>query len=197
MDKVIIVTGGAGGIGSDICRGLASDGLKVVIADYAKEAAENIAAEIRKDNREAIAIQVDVGSKQSVADMVKATLDKCGRIDFLLNGAGVLTRVSVVEMPEEDWDRVLRINLKGTFLCSQAVAHHMIPKKQGRIISNRAPLTMPRPKPASSLSQNRWRWNSRPMRLPSMPSLLAQPIRPCRDLARPGKSSRNAKRYRH
>ena len=76
MDKVIIVTGGAGGIGSDICRGLASDGLKVVIADYAKEAAENIAAEIRKDNGEAIAIQVDVGSKQSVADMVKATLDK-------------------------------------------------------------------------------------------------------------------------
>jgi 3-oxoacyl-[acyl-carrier protein] reductase len=135
MDKVIIVTGGAGGIGSDICRGLASDGLKVVIADYAKEAAENIAAEIRKDNGEAIAIQVDVGSKQSVADMVKATLDKYGRIDFLLNGAGVLTRVSVVEMPEEDWDRVLRINLKGTFLCSQAVAHHMIPKKQGRIIS--------------------------------------------------------------
>ena len=131
MDKVIIVTGGAGGIGSDICRGLASDGLKVVIADYAKEAAENIAAEIRKDNREAIAIQVDVGSKQSVGDMVKATLDKYGRIDFLLNGAGVLTRVPVVEMPEEDWDRVLRINLKGTFLCSQAVAHHMIPKKLG------------------------------------------------------------------
>src|SRR5207244_10049743 len=106
----------------------------VVIADYAKEAAENIAAEIRKDNREAIAIQVDVGSKQSVTDMVKATLDKYGRIDFLLNGAGVLTRVSVVEMPEEDWDRVLRINMKGTVLCSQAVAEHMSPKKHGGII---------------------------------------------------------------
>src|SRR5437870_12927993 len=100
MDKVIIVTGGAGGIGSDICRGLASDKLKVVIADYAKEAAENFAAEIRKDNGEAIAIQVDVGSKQNVADMVKATLDKYGRIDFLLNAAGVHTRVPAEDVPE-------------------------------------------------------------------------------------------------
>jgi 3-oxoacyl-[acyl-carrier protein] reductase len=67
--------------------------------------------------------------------MVNGALREYGRIDFLLNGAGVLTRVPVVDMPEEDWDRVLRINLKGTFLCSQAVAQHMIPKKEGRIIS--------------------------------------------------------------
>jgi NAD(P)-dependent dehydrogenase (short-subunit alcohol dehydrogenase family) len=135
MDRVVIVTGGAGGIGSEICRGLASDGLKVVIADYASEAADNLAAEICKSNGDAIAIRVDVGSKQSVAGMVKASLDRYGGIDFLLNGAGVLTRVPVVDMPEEDWDRVLRINLKGTFLCSQAVARHMISKKSGRIIS--------------------------------------------------------------
>lgn len=135
VDKVIIVTGGAGGIGSDICRGMAADGLKVLIADYAKEAAERLATEIRQINGEAAAVQVDVGDKQSVANMVQQTLGKYGQIDFLLNGAGVMTRMPVVELPEEEWDRVLRINLKGTFLCSQAVAKHMIPKKQGRIIS--------------------------------------------------------------
>jgi NAD(P)-dependent dehydrogenase (short-subunit alcohol dehydrogenase family) len=135
MDQVIIVTGGAGGIGSEICTGLGADGLKVVIADYAKDAADKIAAEIRRANGEATAVQVDVGDRQSVAKMVEQALGKYGRIDHLLNGAGVMTRMPVVEMPEEEWDRVLRINLKGTFLCSQVVAKHMIPKKRGRILS--------------------------------------------------------------
>jgi 3-oxoacyl-[acyl-carrier protein] reductase len=135
MDKVIIVTGGAGGIGSDICRASAADGLKVVIADYAKDTADKTAEEIRRAHGEATAVQVDVGDKQSVANMVQQTLEKYGQIDCLLNGAGVMTRVPVVDMAEEEWDRVLRINLKGTFLCSQAVAKHLIPRKQGRILS--------------------------------------------------------------
>src|SRR5688572_15637165 len=132
MDKVIIVTGGAGGIGSEICRGLAADGLNVVVADYAKDLADQIAAEIRQANREAAAVQVDVGDRQSVANMVQQTLEKYRQIDYLLNGAGVMSRVPVVDMAEEEWDRVIRINLKGTFLCSQAVAKHLIPRKQGR-----------------------------------------------------------------
>lgn len=135
MAQVAIVTGGAGGIGSEICKGLSADGLTVVIADYAKEAAEKTAAEIRDNGGAATAIQTDVGSKQSVNEMVNETLRQHGRIDFLLNGAGVLTRAAVVDMPEEDWDRVLGINLKGTFLCCQAVAQHMILRKEGRIIS--------------------------------------------------------------
>lgn len=135
MNQVIIVTGGAGGIGSEICRCLAADGLKVVAADYAKEAADQVAANIRQANGEAIAIQVDVGSKDSVAEMFKQVLAKYGSVDILFNGAGVMTRMPVVELPEAEWDRVLRINLKGTFLCSQAAAQHMIPKKQGRIIN--------------------------------------------------------------
>ena len=135
MDKVIVITGGAGGIGSDICRALAADGLKVVVADYAKDAAEKTAAEIRGAKGEAIAVGVDVGSKESVAELMKQALAKYGQVDVLFNGAGVMTRMSVIDMPEEEWDRVLRINLKGTFLCSQAAANHMIPRKQGRILS--------------------------------------------------------------
>ena len=74
MNEVIIVTGGAGGIGSDICRGLAADGLKVIIADYAKEAAEKVAAEIYQSGGEASAIQVDVSNPQSVAAMMDQSI---------------------------------------------------------------------------------------------------------------------------
>ncbi len=135
MSRVVIVTGGAGGIGSTICRGLAADGLKVVVADFVEQAAIRLADEIRRDGGEAFALQVDVGECASVAQMVRESLEGYHQIDFLINGAGVISRVSVAEMPEEEWDRVLRINLKGTFLCSQAVARHMVQRKEGRIIS--------------------------------------------------------------
>lgn len=135
MNKVMVITGGAGGIGSELCGCLAADGLQVVVADYAKQAAEQVAADIRRAKGDAIAVQVDVGSKDSVSKMIDEVLAKYGQIDILFNGAGVMTRIPVVELAEEEWDRVLRINLKGTFLCSQAVAKHMIPKKQGRIIN--------------------------------------------------------------
>ena len=135
MNEVIIVTGGAGGIGSDLCRGLGADGLKVIIADYAKDAAEKVAAEIRQSGGEATAIQVDVGNPQSVSAMMDQSIAKYGAVDYAFCGAGVMDRIAVVDMPEEEWDRVMRINLKGVFLCSQAAAKHMIPKKKGRILS--------------------------------------------------------------
>jgi NAD(P)-dependent dehydrogenase (short-subunit alcohol dehydrogenase family) len=135
MNEVIIVTGGAGGIGSDICRGLAADKLRVIIADYAKDAAEKVAAEIRQSGGEASAIQVDVGNPQSVAAMMDQSIAQLGAVDYVFCGAGVMDRIAVVDMPEEEWDRVMRINLKGVFLCSQAAAKHMIPKKKGRILS--------------------------------------------------------------
>ena len=135
MDKVVIVTGGAGGIGSEICRGLAEDGLKVVVADFIEQAAARLAEEIRRGGGEAVAVQVDVGEGKSVGQMVRKSLENYQQIDFLINGAGVISRFPVVEMAEEEWDRILRINLKGTFLCSQAVARHMAQRKEGRIIS--------------------------------------------------------------
>ena len=135
MNEVIIVTGGAGGIGSDICRGLAADKFRVIIADYAKDAAEKVAAEIRQSGGEASAIQVDVGNPQSVAAMMDQSIAQLGAVDYVFCGAGVMDRIPVVEMPEEVWDRLMRINLKGVFLCAQAAAKHMIPRKEGRILS--------------------------------------------------------------
>lgn len=135
MSKTILVTGGAGGICSDICRGLAADGLNVVVADYAQEAAEKVAAEIRQDKGDAIAVKVDVGDPASVAEMMSRAIAKYGQVDYVFCGAGIMDRMPVIEMPEEMWDRLMRINLKGVFLCAQAAAKHMIPRKEGRILS--------------------------------------------------------------
>lgn len=132
MPKVIIVTGGAGGIGSPICRELAYKSYNVVIADFNREAAERLAGEIGK---EALAISVDVGNKESVNKMVDETIRRFRRIDVLLNGAGIMPRHPVKDISEEEWDQVLAINLKGVFLCSQAVARHMVERKQGHIIN--------------------------------------------------------------
>lgn len=132
MSQVIIITGGAGGIGSGICRELAHDGHKVVVADFDQEAAERVASEI---GGEAVAVAVDVGNKESVQELVDETVRRFGHIDVLLNGAGIMPRHPVKDITEEEWDRVIRINLKGVFLCSQAAARHMSKRKQGRIIS--------------------------------------------------------------
>src|SRR5918993_1295310 len=167
MNEVIIVTGGAGGIGSDLCRGLAGDGLKVLIADYAKDAAEKVAAEIRQSGGEASAIQVDVGNPQSVAAMMDQSIAQLGAVDYVFCGAGVMDRIAVVDMPEEEWDRVMRINLKGVFLCSQAAARHMIPKKKGRITTS-----------------------------PSTRSAGEQPTRRCRGSVSRRNSSKSAKKFR-
>ena len=135
MSKTILVTGGAGGICSEICRGLAADGLNVVVADFAKEGAGKVAAEINANKGNALAVQVDVGDPKSVAAMMEKTLTQYGQVDYIFCGAGVMDRVPVIEMPEEMWDRLMRINLKGVFLCAQAAARHMIPRNEGRILS--------------------------------------------------------------
>lgn len=132
MSQVIIVTGGAGGIGSGVCGELARDGHNVVVADFDRKGAERVAREI---GGEAIALAVDVGNKESVGSLIDETVRHFGRIDVLLNGAGIMPRHPVKDISEEEWDRVIRINLKGVFLCSQAAARHMSERKQGRIIS--------------------------------------------------------------
>jgi len=109
--------------------------LKIVVADFDDQAAKSVVEGIRKEGGEATAQKVDVGDKRSVAEMVQKSLEKYQQLDFLINGAGVMSRVLVQDMPEEEWDRVLRINLKGTFLCSQAAAEPMIRRKEGRIIN--------------------------------------------------------------
>jgi len=132
MSQVIIVTGGAGGMGSAICPGLVGDGHKVVIADFDGTAAERLSKGLGSGS---LALNVDVSNKKSVENMVSEARSRFGDIDVLLNGAGIMPRHQVKDISEEEWERVLAINLKGVFLCSQAVSSHMVQRKQGRILS--------------------------------------------------------------
>ena len=133
--RVAIVTGGAQGIGKSIAAQLALAGANVVIADVAEEMAKSTAEEISRKGSEAVSIVVDVSSLSSVEEMVKKTLDKFGRIDILINNAGITRDALVMRMKEEDWDLVLDINLKGAFNCIKIVSPIMMKQRFGKIVN--------------------------------------------------------------
>ena len=135
MAEAAIVTGGAGGLGSSICTALAEDGFQVVVADFRQDEAETLAAEIKSSGGEALAVGVDVGDKQSVRAMIDRAVQAYGKLDHQINTAGLMGRFPVSDMSEEEWDRVIRVNLRGVFLCCQAAAAAMRPRKQGRILN--------------------------------------------------------------
>ncbi len=131
--KVAIVTGASRGLGRGMAVGLARAGSNVVVTDIldTKETVD----EVKKLGREAVGIKVDVTRKSDVEAMVKQTLEKFGRVDILVNNAGIFRMEPTEEVKEEDWDKVLAVNLKGQFLCAQEVGKHMIEQKSGKIIN--------------------------------------------------------------
>ncbi len=120
--RVAIVTGGARGIGRETAETLAAAGARVVLADLDKETAESAAAEIRARSLHTTAIVADVADETSVNAMVQATLEREGRLDILVNNAGIAIRRPAVDLARGDWDKVLAVNLTGSFLCARAAA---------------------------------------------------------------------------
>ncbi len=133
-NRVAIVTGSGRGIGRAIALKLAEVGATVVVNDIG-ETAEAVAEEIKAMNRESLAILADVSSSSDVARLVEETIATYGKIDILVNNAGIARDQLVVRMSDEDWDKVLNVNLKSVFLCTRAVLRHMIKQRWGRIIS--------------------------------------------------------------
>jgi 3-oxoacyl-[acyl-carrier protein] reductase len=133
--KIALVTGGGRGIGQALCLALAEAGAQVAVADIDVPSAENVAAEISQQARRALAVEVDVTSKTSVAAMMDRVVQEMGGLDILVNNAGIYRIAPLTTMPEEEWDRTIDINLKGTFLCSQAALGAMRQRGGGRIIN--------------------------------------------------------------
>jgi meso-butanediol dehydrogenase / (S,S)-butanediol dehydrogenase / diacetyl reductase len=148
-DKVAIVTGAGGMIGQGICRSLYRLGMRVVAADLNTKACDALLAELGAGSDRAMSIQVSVTDKNSLAAMVQAVVARFGGIDALVNNAGVIELGSLVDLSEEKWDRVINVNLKGTFLCTQAVAPVMIAQNRGSIV-NLASVAAKRPAPLQS-----------------------------------------------
>jgi NAD(P)-dependent dehydrogenase (short-subunit alcohol dehydrogenase family) len=133
-EKVAIVTGGASGIGKATAELFAREGARVAVADYSA-AGRDTAQTISDEGAEAAFFQVDVSDSAQVNQLVTETTAKFGRIDILFNGAGVLIYGTVLETDEQAWNRVLAINLTGTYLCCRAVLPYMIRQGGGSIIN--------------------------------------------------------------
>jgi 3-oxoacyl-[acyl-carrier protein] reductase len=136
LGKVAIVTGAGRGLGWAIAQRLAQDRANLVIAEIDGQSAQEKAAVIRQMERQALPVQMDVSRWTDVESMVKQVMTRFNRIDILVNNAGILgPYFPVMEYPEEIWDQVIAVNLKGTFLCSKAVLPIMKKQGSGNIVS--------------------------------------------------------------
>ena len=133
--QVAIVTGGGTGIGRGIALEFAKAGADVVVASRKLANLEKVAEEVRALGRRSLAVQTDISRKTDVDNLVQKVMGEFGAIDILVNNAAVLGKFSLLEAPEDEWDRVIDTNLKGYYLCCQAVGKRMVERKRGNIIN--------------------------------------------------------------
>jgi NAD(P)-dependent dehydrogenase (short-subunit alcohol dehydrogenase family) len=134
-DQVAIVTGAGQGIGKAAALALAAAGADVVVSDINGASVEETAAAIASNGPRALAIQADVGNTQDIDRLVREAVARFGKVDVLVNNAGVTRRAYIMDLTEQDWDRIMRVNAKGVFFCLQRVAREMIPRRRGSIIN--------------------------------------------------------------
>ncbi len=133
--RVALITGGARGIGREIALLFAKEGADIALCDVNLEQAEQTAKEIRDSGRECIAFKTDVTDLKQVQDMVDKILDKFKKLDILINNAGITKDNLILRMSEEDWDKVISVNLKGCFICTKAASRVMLKQRFGKIIN--------------------------------------------------------------
>jgi 3-oxoacyl-[acyl-carrier protein] reductase len=140
QDQVVLVTGGSKGIGRAICLAFAERGAQVVVNyGHDEEAARRVDAEVQQIGGRAQILKADITGKGDVDRMFKEVLDRFGRLDVLVNNAGVIRDTHLMLMSDQDWDTVIETNLKGTFYCCRAALRPMIGKRRGRIINLASP----------------------------------------------------------
>jgi meso-butanediol dehydrogenase/(S,S)-butanediol dehydrogenase/diacetyl reductase len=136
QNRGVLVTGGGSGIGQQVCYAAAAEGAKVAVGDLDLEHAEATAAEICQRKGEAHAFPIDVADPQSVTSFIEAAETALGRLDVLVNSAGIREIVGVLDLSFDEWQRVINVNLSGTFLPSQAFARRLVNQcKPGQIVN--------------------------------------------------------------
>jgi len=133
--KVAVVVGGSSGIGRTLALGLAEAGADVVSSARRLEFVSVLADEIEKLGRKSLRVTCDVGDRASLEKLLDACLKKFGKVDILLNAAGITKRAPTLDYPEEDWSRIMETNLTGTLRACQVFGRHMIDRRYGRIIN--------------------------------------------------------------
>ena len=134
-EKVALVTGSARGIGLEIARTMGEEGYAIMLSDVNEEGLEAAKKELENEGIKVAAFKADVSSAEDADKLVKETVNQLGRVDVLVNNAGVTRDGLLMRMKEDQWDLVLKINLKGTFLMSKAVVRPMLKQKTGSVIN--------------------------------------------------------------
>lgn len=151
--KTVVVTGGGQGIGRVICRSFAKEGAKVVIADIDDEAGLENEEYINRNSGEALFVKTDVALEEDVKNLFEVTGKKYGRVDVLINNAGIGSSGTIFTRSMDEWDRVIAVNLRGTYMCSKYAAEMMVKSGGGVIInisSTRALMSEPNTEPYSA-----------------------------------------------
>lgn len=133
--RVAIVTGASRGIGAATARKLVSEGAAVALNDVVIEGAQQLVVDLWRTGGKAIAVRADVTDKAQIQNMAQEVVSEFGRIDILVNNAGVFLNRPLVDMSELEWEQVIDVNLKGSFLCSQAIAPFMMQQRYGKIVN--------------------------------------------------------------
>ena len=134
QDQVAIVTGAARGLGEAISYRLAQEGARLVLGDIDETGLEATATKIRDEGGEVVTLIGDITEEEPASQLIESAIAHFGQIDILVNNVGGSRNSKIWEMPVEDWDYTIKLNLRGTFLCSKAAVPHMIQRKQGKII---------------------------------------------------------------
>jgi NAD(P)-dependent dehydrogenase (short-subunit alcohol dehydrogenase family) len=134
-DQVAVVTGASGGLGRGIALALAAAGAHVALVGRRKEPLEGVAEEIRALGRRSLAVPADVTGEADVQSMVQKVTAEFSRVDILVNAAGIVSLKPTIEYPVEEWERVISVNLKGTFICCKEVGKIMLSQERGKIIN--------------------------------------------------------------
>ncbi len=135
-DKVAIVTGATKGIGLAIAEEYAKEGAKIVLTGRSEDLGENAAQSIAAQGHEAMFVKCDVSQSDQVNRLVEKTVERFGRLDIMVSNAGINNKAEFLDVQEDDWDRVIAVNLKGVFLCGQAAAKQMVKQGNGGVIIN-------------------------------------------------------------
>ena len=134
--KIALITGGSRGLGRGIAEGFAAEGAKVIVNYVKDEKAANAVVDIiKKKGSDAIAVRANIGEPDQVSAMVEAAVKKFGTVDILVNNAGMLNSSKLADMSVETWDEMIKVHLRGMFLCTRFVIPHMLKQKSGKIIN--------------------------------------------------------------
>jgi len=134
-DKIAVVTGAGQGIGAAICKRLASEGAKLVLVDINADCLQDLSQELTANGTEVLSVAADISKKDQVTDMIGQAREAFGTVDILVNNAGIIRDGYLAKLSEDDWDKVLEVNLKGPFLCCQAVFDMMKAQNSGKIVN--------------------------------------------------------------